>query len=96
MRERRKKYIFISQTDHSNLASFITDDGGLTYNLCHFWSNFENADLDIFIGEQEYCNALDATGNFFYERWGDAPVHSIYVALVLQPSEIMFLDTVGY
>ncbi|KAK9342315.1 nucleotide-diphospho-sugar transferase [Lipomyces starkeyi] len=71
---------FTSQPDHNNLASFVTDDGGLTYNLCHFWSNFEIADLDIFRSEQ----------------WGNAPVHSIYVALVLQPSEIMFLDTVGY
>lgn len=24
-----------------NLLDFLSDDGGETYNLCHFWSNFE-------------------------------------------------------
>lgn len=29
-------------SDHpGNLMKFITEDGGSTYNMCHFWSNFE-------------------------------------------------------
>jgi alpha 1,2-mannosyltransferase len=31
----------VPQDRPDNLMEFITDDGGKTYNLCHFWSNFE-------------------------------------------------------
>lgn len=90
------------------------------YSTCHFWSNFEIADLrlaflplfyfatsnvvlcsaaiqpqgkcrtnmltgsnsfwrsDIY---QQYFDHLDKSGGFFYERWGDAPVHSIALGL---------------
>ncbi|KAK9358126.1 glycosyl transferase, partial [Lipomyces starkeyi] len=51
VRQHFRADFFASQPDHNNLASFVTDDGGLTYNLCHFWSNFEIADLDIFRSE---------------------------------------------
>ncbi|ODQ70306.1 hypothetical protein LIPSTDRAFT_74562 [Lipomyces starkeyi NRRL Y-11557] len=52
VRQHFRADFFTSQADHNNLASFVTDDGGLTYNLCHVWSNFEIADLDIFRSEQ--------------------------------------------
>lgn len=46
---------------------------------CHFWSNFEIASLKFWRSPayEDYFNHLDKTGNFFYERTGDAPVHSI-------------------
>jgi alpha 1,2-mannosyltransferase len=55
------------------------------YNLCHFWSNFEIASLDFYRSEvyRKYFQYLDSTGGFFYERWGDAPVHSLAVSLFL-------------
>ena len=31
----------------NNLMNYISDDGGATYNLCHFWSNFEIGSLDF-------------------------------------------------
>ncbi|KAG1848832.1 glycosyl transferase [Suillus tomentosus] len=30
-----------------NAMEFLSDDGGEFYSLCHFWSNFEIADLDF-------------------------------------------------
>ncbi|EGW32052.1 uncharacterized protein SPAPADRAFT_61146, partial [Spathaspora passalidarum NRRL Y-27907] len=62
-----------------NLLPFISNDNGNTYNLCHFWSNFEIANLNFWRGEaySRYFEHLDKTGGFFYERWGDAPIHSI-------------------
>lgn len=30
---------------------------------------------------QQYFDHLDKSGGFFYERWGDAPVHSIALGL---------------
>lgn len=68
------------------------------YSGCHFWSNFELANLNFFRSPlyQSYFDYLDSTGNFFYERWGDAPVHSLAVGLFLGKSKIHFFDDIGY
>ncbi|KIM28834.1 glycosyltransferase family 15 protein [Serendipita vermifera MAFF 305830] len=81
-----------------NAMSFISDDGGKTYNLCHFWSNFEIGDLDFWRGEaySKYFEHLDAQGGFYYERWGDAPVHSIGAALFARKDQIHYFDDIGY
>jgi alpha 1,2-mannosyltransferase len=39
---------------------------------------------------------LDRDGGFFYERWGDAPVHSIAAALLLKKDEIHFFNDIAY
>ncbi|CCK71750.1 alpha-1,2-mannosyltransferase KTR1 KNAG_0H03360 [Huiozyma naganishii CBS 8797] len=82
----------------NNMMDFISDDNGLSYNMCHFWSNFEIGALDLWRGDaySAYFDYLDQAGGFFYERWGDAPVHSIAAALFLDRSEIHFFDDVGY
>ncbi|KAM3584739.1 hypothetical protein VKS41_003545 [Umbelopsis sp. WA50703] len=68
------------------------------YNLCHFWSNFEIANLNLWRRPeyQAYFNYLDSTGNFFYERWGDAIVHSLAAGMFLKKSEVHFFDDIGY
>ncbi|KAG0264845.1 alpha 1,2-mannosyltransferase 2.4.1 [Mortierella polycephala] len=77
---------------------FISTDGGNTYNYCHFWTNFEIVDARWMRGEafQQYFQHLDRAGGFFYERWGDAPVHSIAAALLLSLDEIHFFREIGY
>ncbi|KIJ62421.1 glycosyltransferase family 15 protein [Hydnomerulius pinastri MD-312] len=81
-----------------NALGFISDDGGSKYNLCHFWSNFEIADMDFWRSEVyvSFFEFLDQKGGFYYERWGDAPVHSIAAALFLPRSSIHFFDEIGY
>lgn len=81
-----------------NLMDFVSDDKGANYNLCHFWSNFEVGDLDLWRSEayREYFKYLDQSGGFFYERWGDAPVHSIAAALFLNKNEVHHFEDVGY
>ncbi|KAF9425847.1 hypothetical protein BGZ94_007178 [Podila epigama] len=66
--------------------------------MCHFWSNFEIADARWLRGEayETYFDYLDQAGGFFYERWGDAPVHSIAAALLLYRNEIHFFREIGY
>lgn len=68
------------------------------YSTCHFWSNFEIGRLDFFrsIQYQEYFKYLDETGGFFYERWGDAPVHSLALALMTDKSRIHWFKDIGY
>lgn len=82
----------------NNLLDWISDDGGETYNKCHFWSNFEIASLDLWRSDayRKYFDHLDKAGGFFYERWGDAPVHSIAVALFLPRDQVHYFGDVGY
>ena len=60
------------------------------YSTCHFWSNFEVADMNFWRSQayQDYFDHLDRAGGFFYERWGDAPVHSIALGLFEDKSKI--------
>ncbi|KAK9245005.1 nucleotide-diphospho-sugar transferase [Lipomyces tetrasporus] len=68
------------------------------YNLCHFWSNFEIASLDFWRSQayQDYFSYLDSLGGFFYERWGDAPIHSLAVGLFLPKTKIHHFGDIGY
>jgi len=43
-----------------------------------------------------YFDYLDHKGGFFYERWGDAPVHSIAASLFLPKRDIHFFNDLGY
>ncbi|CDO96159.1 unnamed protein product [Kluyveromyces dobzhanskii CBS 2104] len=93
----------------NNSLSFLTDsslvgrffpvvESNTDYNLCHFWSNFEVGDLNFFRSEEylQFFNHLDSKGGFYYERWGDAPVHSIGASLLLDKNEIHHFDEIGY
>ncbi|MCJ1283206.1 alpha 1,2-mannosyltransferase 2.4.1 [Xylographa opegraphella] len=81
-----------------NSMGFLSDDDGKTYNHCHFWSNFEIGNLDWLRSKAyiDYFESLDHDGGFFYERWGDAPVHSIAAALTLKKEEIHFFNDIAY
>ncbi|CAL1704404.1 unnamed protein product [Somion occarium] len=81
-----------------NALGFISDDAGGTYNRCHFWSNFEIGDLDLWRSDayMKFFEHLDKKGGFYYERWGDAPVHSIGAALFAKKEQIHFFNDIGY
>ncbi|KAF7559053.1 hypothetical protein G7046_g5105 [Stylonectria norvegica] len=68
------------------------------YSTCHFWSNFEVGDMAFWRSKkyEDYFNHLDRTGGFFYERWGDAPVHSIALGLFEDASKIHWFRDIGY
>ncbi len=82
-----------------NALYLISEDDGETYNNCHFWTNFEIANLDFFRSElyTKYFNYLDKSNGFWYERWGDAPIHTMAAALFLDKSQIhLFSQQFGY
>lgn len=68
------------------------------YSTCHFWSNFEIGDMDFYRGDayNEWVKYLDSTGKFYYERWGDAPVHSMGLALFADKRQIHWFRDIGY
>lgn len=74
------------------------DAAGDLWNMCHFWSNFEIADLDFFRSPpyRELFAYLDRDGGFYHERWGDAAVHSLAAAMLLRPEELHHFSDLGY
>ena len=48
------------------------DAQGDAWNLCHFWSNFEIADLDWFrsLDYRKFFDFLDREGGIYFERVG--------------------------
>ncbi|KAF9034832.1 nucleotide-diphospho-sugar transferase [Panaeolus papilionaceus] len=82
----------------NNAMGFISDNNGDGYNLCHFWSNFEIANMEFWRGPAytDFFEYLESQGGFYYERWGDAPVHSIAAALFASRDQIQFFDEIGY
>lgn len=81
-----------------NLSAFVYDSDKDDYNLCHFWSNFEIGDLDFFRSEtyENFFRYIDSRDGFFYERWGDAPIHSIAASLFLSKDEIHWFRDIAY
>lgn len=68
------------------------------YSTCHFWSNFEIADMDFYRSDaySQWIEYLDETGGFYYERWGDAPVHTLGVGLFADKDQIHWFRDIGY
>lgn len=68
------------------------------WSMCHFWSNFEIADMDFYRSDayRDYFAHLDKLGGFHWERWGDAPVHSLAAAMFLEPEQIHYFEDIGY
>jgi hypothetical protein len=62
------------------------------------WSNFEIGDLNFWRSEayMKFFEHLDKAGGFYYERWGDAPVHSIGAALFAKKEQIHWFEDIGY
>lgn len=90
-------YDFLT-TNETDVFFGVENPTNHLYNMCHFWSNFEIANLNFFRGEAygAYFDHLDKSGGFYYERWGDAPVHTIGLALLLDRDEIHHFEDIGY
>ncbi|KAI9793320.1 MAG: hypothetical protein M1833_000765 [Piccolia ochrophora] len=82
----------------ADLDWLLDAHNGGEYNNCQFFSNFEVGDLRYFRGEanERYFDWLDRGGGFFYERFGDAPIHTLSVAMFVPKREIWYFRDIGY
>jgi len=71
---------------------------GESYNMCHFWSNFEIARLDWFRSKEyeDFFQMMDRSGGFWMERWGDAPIHSLAAGALLSVKDVHYFRDFGY
>ncbi|KAI0123416.1 glycolipid 2-alpha-mannosyltransferase [Xylariales sp. AK1849] len=74
------------------------DRHGDSWNLCHYWSNFEIADLDFFRDApyQNLYEHLEKTAGFYFERWGDAAVHAMAVNMLVEPRNVHHFADFAY
>ncbi|KAK3692320.1 nucleotide-diphospho-sugar transferase [Podospora appendiculata] len=74
------------------------DKAGDGWSLCHYWSNFEIANMDFFRDRkyQDLYEHLDKTRGFYEERWGDAAVHSLALAMLLNSDQVHHFEDFGY
>ena len=88
---------FITSKDPIGPETLIPKDAS-PYNMCHFWSNVEIGDLNFFRSQEylDYFNFISRSGGFYYERWGDAPVHTIAASLLLDKDDIIDFEDIGY
>lgn len=89
-------FITTNETDINHGYEIVPSSS--EYNLCHFWSNFEIGNLNFFRSDayQAYFDYLDKSGGFYYERWGDAPVHSIGLSILADKNSIHHFEDIGY
>ncbi|CCE64695.1 hypothetical protein TPHA_0I01910 [Tetrapisispora phaffii CBS 4417] len=68
------------------------------YSTCHFWTNFEITNLEFLRSKpyEQFVEYLDSKDGFYYERWGDAPVRSLALALFLDKKKIHWFQDIGY
>nr|POF12919.1 o-glycoside alpha-1,2-mannosyltransferase like 4 [Quercus suber] len=84
---------------HTVMPLFPSRTGkGDRWNFCHYWSNFEIADLAFYRSRayRDLFAHLDATGGFHLERWGDAAVHSLALGLLVDPEKLHYFEDIGY
>ena len=97
---------WLNKTSHmyrpavNNTLAFVSSDGGFSpsSDYCIFYNNFEVAAFSLF-RSQAYLNFfsyLDRKGGFYYERWGDAPVHTYFVTHMLDRSKVHLFKNVPY
>ncbi|KAJ7632634.1 glycosyltransferase family 15 protein [Roridomyces roridus] len=86
---------FVAENPHlvnpENAMDFLSNDGGEQYNMCHSIWTF-GAAKPI----QNSLNFWTAKGGWYYERWGDAPVHSIAASLFARKDQTHFFRDIGY
>jgi mannosyltransferase len=91
--------ILRSEPGHNGLPEIDPEAmEGESYNMCHFWSNFEIARLDWFRSKEyeDFFEMMDRSGGFWMERWGDAPIHSLAAGILLGPKDIHYFRDFGY
>jgi hypothetical protein len=69
-----------------------------TWNHDLFYTNFEIAKFSFFRSPEymAYFDHLDKTGNIYYKRWGDAPIHWLGVRMLMSPEKVWAVKDITY
>ena len=64
----------------------------------YYYNNFEISHMSIWRSQnyQRYINKVDTEGGIYYHRWGDAPIKSIAVRMIVPKAEIHQFTDIRY
>lgn len=87
------KGLLTSESRHQEPTDYVGE-----FTSCMIYNNFAIYSLEYLRSKeyQKFFEALDTTGGFFYNKWGDALPQTMAAALLLKKSEISFGDVDGY
>ena len=92
--------MIFGEKNTSPSLKFVSDDGGvkLSRDMCIFYNNFEVASFSLFRNSTylSYFDYLDRKGGIYYERWGDAPIRTYYIAWMLDRKLVHMFEDVPY
>ena len=79
----------------SSSSSFVANQH---HYPCVFYNNFEIAAFSLFRSTSylRFFDHLDRSGGFYHERWGDAPVRTYYVTIMLDVNRVRLLTDVPH
>ncbi|CAM9489157.1 unnamed protein product, partial [Ectocarpus fasciculatus] len=82
-----------SDKNWHNRSFFLDLDEGAV-----FYNNFEVSSAALWRDPRwvSYMESVDATGNIYLERWGDAPLHTVGVAMLLAKENVHKFSDIGY
>jgi mannosyltransferase len=62
------------------------------------YNNFEISHSSIWKHSKwlEFINYIGSTGGIYTKRWGDAPIHTLGISLILNKSEVHRFVDIGY
>ncbi|KDR70716.1 hypothetical protein GALMADRAFT_159829 [Galerina marginata CBS 339.88] len=62
------------------------------------YNNFEISHRSVWDGQlyTKFFEYLEKAGGFFYERWGDSPIHSYGIAMSLRKDQVLQFSDLGY
>ena len=67
-------------------------------NGTQFYNNFEIGSMKLWtsIAYKRYIRFIDRSGGFYFHRWGDAPVKSVGVSLLVPSSQTHYFGDIAY
>ena len=89
-------YAAANNLQTSTLQAMTTAEGD--WNLLYYYNNFEICRLSFARSDayQSFFNYLDRTEGIYRHRWGDAPIRTMAVALLLPPEKVLCFEDIAY
>lgn len=62
------------------------------------YNNFEISHSSIWKNQKwkEFINSIETSGGIYTKRWGDAPIHTLGISLILKKSDVHRFKDIGY
>jgi hypothetical protein len=91
-----QNYISNSGLEPKSLKQHLTEGGVWNRNM--FYTNFEISRFDFWRSKEfrDFWNEIQRSQGVYYKRWGDAPIHLLAVALLLEKKDVREFQEVSY